>query len=171
MKKSKAEQNKVDIATQILDDAKDLLSDVCVHVACVYDKCKNKISSCPGAFADRIESDMSTPITDEEIRQFRGKMIPCQSNFFRPVLENGTLPTWHEGYIPVYTRVSNGYSYETCIYQGKILTVNDEQYNGLYINRHDRDFSAINLSQETDEINEKFMTLLDMLENIESCII
>lgn len=120
------------------------------------------IDSRPGILADRLE-DMSEPITNEVILRNGGEMKSFDGFYYYPILVNGIIPTWDNGYKQLYIKVDGGYQYSTCTLNGKILTENDPRNSCNHFTSPDRDFIAIDFRHQLDEIVENILQLMDSL--------
>lgn len=132
-------------------------------ISYVFDTCNKILDSRPGRFADRLEN-MYEPISDKELNQDGGKMEPFDSMYFYPVLANGIIPTWHDGYMQLYTRIDGGFIFTTMALNDQILTRDDENYDSRYFIAEDRDFVVIDLAGKSSEICEDLHQLIEMVE-------
>lgn len=157
------EENGMNMNQEMASKIEEKVDEIYEWTFSVLNKCKHLIDSRPGRLANRLE-DMSEPISDGFLHQVGGKMKPFDKEYYIPLLANGVIPSWKNGFTQLYVRVNGGFEYKTCAYKGKVLKENDPRNNSYHFNSGDRDFLAIDLEQESDGIIEDIYELMDALD-------
>ena len=158
-----AETNTQKEENEMTSKVMEKINEVDEGISYVLDMCIKILDSRLGRFADRLEN-MNEPISDTELNQSGGKMEAFDSKYFYPVLANGTIPTWRDGYMPLYTRVNGGFMFTTMALNDQVLADDDEKYDSRYFNADDRDFVVIDLAGKSREIREDIFQLMEMVE-------